>query len=154
LRRPLFSKLLKHAPLSALIRLHLFRFVGIYFFIGYAYGLLPKEFALSGGIGDLVAAIGAIFAARAVERQKPYAYKLVIIWNIIGLLDIVNVLRSAIFATKVSLENGGQALTEIANFPFVWIPAFAPATIVALHVAVFIKLSSLGKKDGSDLSNA
>ena len=129
-----------NVSLQSLIRLHIFRFVGVFFLITYTYGALPKVFALGGGIGDIFAAGTAIFVAKAVEQKKSYARSLTFVWNIIGLLDIINVAVTAVITTKMSIENGTQGVVTIADFPFCWIPAFAPATIVFLHLMIFKKL--------------
>ena len=139
-RTKMYSRFLENVPLESLIRLHIFRFVGVFFLITYYYGALPKYFALSGGIGDIFAAVTAIFVANAVEQKKNYARPLVYIWNIIGLIDIINVAFTAVITTKLSIENGTQGVVTIADFPFCWIPAFAPATIVFLHLMIFKKL--------------
>jgi hypothetical protein len=41
-------------------------------------------------------------------------------------------------ATKAAAT--GQSGGEMTIFPFVWFPAFAPATILFLHYAIFRKL--------------
>jgi hypothetical protein len=43
-------------PLRSLVLLHVTRFVGIYFLILYRRGQLPYEFAVPGGIGDIIVA--------------------------------------------------------------------------------------------------
>ena len=136
----MYRRFLDNTPLESLIRLHIFRLVGVFFLITYFYGALPKYFALSGGIGDIFAATTAIFVANAVEKKKSYARPLVYVWNIVGLLDIINVAIAAVISTKLSIENGTKGVVAIADFPFCWIPAFAPATIVFLHIMIFKKL--------------
>ena len=135
-----YRRFFENVSLQSLIRLHIFRFVGVFFLITYYYGALPKHFALSGGIGDIFAAVTAIFVANAVEKKKSYARFLTYIWNIVGLLDILNVAFMAVVTTKLAIENGSQGVVTIADFPFCWIPAFAPATIVFLHIMIFKKL--------------
>lgn len=144
-RSKIYWTLLENAALESLIRLHIFRFVGVFFILAYLYGALPKTFALVGGIGDIFAAVTAIFVANAVENRKTYAPKLALIWNIIGFWDIVNVVVSAIITTKYALEDGTKGVLEMANFPFCWIAAFAPATIVFLHIGIFKKLKMMKK---------
>ena len=136
----MYGRFLENTPLESIIRLHIFRLVGVFFLITYFYGALPKYFALSGGIGDIFAATTAIFVANAVEKKKSYARPLVYVWNIVGLLDIINVAIAAVISTKLSIENGTKGVVAIADFPFCWIPAFAPATIVFLHIMIFKKL--------------
>jgi hypothetical protein len=139
-RTSTYKTILKNIPLQAIVRLHIFRLIGVFFLITYSYGALPKYFAITGGIGDMFAAVTAIFVAYALDKKKSYALKLTFFWNIIGLLDIINVAISAIVATRLSLTVGSQSITEIASFPFVWIPALAPATIIFLHISIFRKL--------------
>ncbi len=135
-----YKILLKHISLQALVRLHIFRLIGVFFLITYSYGALPNYFAVTGGLGDMLAAITAIFVAYAIDKKKPYALKLTFVWNILALLDIINVAASAIITTYLSLSTGSQSVAEIASFPFVWIPALAPATILFLHISIFRKL--------------
>ena len=71
---------------------------------------------------------------------------LTIAWNIFRLLDIISVLTTAIITTNLSIETGSQGVTEIANFPLCLIPAFAPATIILLHLTMFRTLWSERKQ--------
>jgi hypothetical protein len=144
-RTATYKVILKHISLQALVRLHIFRLVGVFFLITYSYGALPRYFAVTGGLGDMFAAITAIFVAYCIDKKKPFALKLTFVWNIVALLDIINVAASAVIATRLSLTTGSQSVTEIASFPFVWIPALAPATILFLHISIFRKLNLLKK---------
>jgi hypothetical protein len=62
------------------------------------------------------------------------------VWNIVGFWDIVNVVVMAFLTTKWSLDTGSQSLIEMGYFPFSLIAAFAPATIIFLHISIFKKL--------------
>jgi hypothetical protein len=139
-RSKTYELLLENTPLASLIRIHIFRLVGSFFIINYMYGALPKTFALIGGIGDIFAAITAIFVANAVKNRKSYSHKLAFVWNIIGIWDIINVIVSALLTTRSSIVDGTQGLSEMGSFPFSWIAAFAPATIIFLHITIFKKL--------------
>ncbi len=144
-RTTIYKTILKHISLQALVRLHIFRLIGVFFLITYSYGALPKYFAITGGVGDMFAAITAIFVAYALAKKKTYALNLTFVWNIIGLIDIINVAVSAIVTTRLSLTVGSQNVLEIVSFPFVWIPALAPATIIFFHISVFRKIKLLKK---------
>ncbi len=139
-RSRIFNQLLENIKLESLIRLHIFRFVGVYFLLTWFYGALPQGFAFIGGFGDIFAAVTAIFVANTVENQKTYSRKLAFIWNIVGIWDIVNVIISANLYNKWAIETNGQDLLEMGNFPFCWIAAVAPATIIFLHICIFKKL--------------
>jgi hypothetical protein len=53
------------------------------------------------------------------------------------------VVIAGLITTKFSIENGAQGVLEIANFPFCLIPAFAPATILFVHILIFKKLKTI-----------
>ncbi len=136
----IYKRLLNASKLSALIRLHIFRLVGVFFILAWWYGTLPKYFAFTAGFGDIFAAITAIYVANLVDAKHKHYKIAVLVWNIIGLLDILNVIFTAFFLTYKSLHYGGQGVIGMAYFPYSLIPAFAPATIVFLHISIFKKL--------------
>ena len=145
LRAKWFKIIFKHIKLEQLIFIHLFRFVGVFFFLVYFYGALPKEFAFIGGSGDILTAVLVIPVVIALRKGLPFAKLFVWIWNIIGLLDIVSVLTTAIILTRSAIENNDSGIEQFGTFPFSWIPAFAPATIIFLHLLVFKKLREFNK---------
>jgi hypothetical protein len=130
----LSKKILRSITLEALIKLHVFRVVGVFFILLYAYHLLPAKFAFFAGLGDIITALLAIPVAGMVARQQPGWKIAVYAWNIFGIMDIVDLLIVAV------MTGAGGNLREMAIFPFVWFPAFAPATILFLHTAVFRKI--------------
>lgn len=129
--------------LEDLVKVHIFRLIGSTFIILYLYDLLPPVFALFAGIGDLLTAISSIFVAKAIRNKKSYAKKLTYIWNTFGLVDILITSAMAIIFTKISIDNNVPGVEFLAEFPFCFIPAFAPPTIIFLHLLVFRKLKSL-----------
>jgi hypothetical protein len=139
-RTKTFWNILENVKLSDLIRIHIFRLVGLFFIIGWSYGILPKTFAFIGGIGDIFAAVTAIFVAILVDKKAKNYKKITLIWNIIGFWDIVSVINSAVYFTKQAIETNSQGILEMTKFPFCLIPAFAPATIIFLHICIFKKL--------------
>lgn len=139
-RTKIFWKILENVKLSALVRIHIFRLVGVFFIIGWYYDILPKSFAFIGGIGDIFAAVTAFFVAVLIDKKAKYYKKITLIWNIIGFWDIVSVIISAVYITKQAIEGNLQGILEMTKFPFCLIPAFAPATILFLHICIFKKL--------------
>jgi hypothetical protein len=139
-RTKLFWKILENVKLSSLVKIHVFRLVGVFFIVSWYYNILPKSFALIGGIGDIFAAITAIFVANLIEKKSKNYKKITLIWNIIGFWDIVSVITSAIYITKQAIDSNSQGILEMTKFPFCLIPAFAPATIIFLHICIFKKL--------------
>lgn len=139
-RTKTYWEVLAQIPLSSLVRIHTFRFVGLFFIIAWYYGILPKQFAWTAGIGDIFVAVTAIGVARLADQKANLYKKIALIWNIIGFWDIVAVIVTAIYVTRQAMETGGMGLTEMAKFPFCLIPAFAPATIIFLHIGIFKRL--------------
>lgn len=139
-RTKIFWTILENVPLAALVRIHIFRFVGVFFIIAWFYDALPKSFAFIGGFGDIFAATTAIFVAMLIEKKASNYKKITLIWNIIGFWDIVSVIISAIYITQQAIETHTQGVLEMTKFPFCLIPAFAPATIIFLHICIFKKL--------------
>jgi hypothetical protein len=134
-----FKRLLRSVSLESLIAMHIFRFLGVFFIMLYGYHLLPAGFAFSAGTGDIITALLALPVANMVAKKKPGFIKAVYAWNMLGILDIVVLLTIAVI-TAIKSVTGGPGELEMTLFPFVWFPAFAPATILFLHTAIFRKL--------------
>jgi hypothetical protein len=142
----LFKKLLQAITLESLITIHVFRLIGVFFIILYGYHLLTAEFAFSSGIGDIITALLSFPVARMVSKGKSWSIKAVYAWNIFGILDILALLVFAAVDIKKSIIAGGPGVREMTIFPFVWFPAFAPATILFLHTVIFRKLIQMKKQ--------
>ena len=140
----LFKQLLRSVTLESLIALHIFRILGLFFILLYFYHLLPAKFAFSAEMGDIITALLALPVAKMVAKGRPGSIKVAYAWNIFGMLDIINVLTIAVIAARRSAISGvSGGLEEMTIFPFVWFPAFAPATILFLHTVVFRKLQQM-----------
>jgi hypothetical protein len=123
---------LRSIPLARLVAIHLTRFVGVYFLVLYGAGRLPYEFAVPGGIGDVVAACGALYLlARAAAGDAPRA--LLVAWNAFGLLDILFVVATA---GRMALARPGS-MTELFGLPLALLPTFVVPLIIFSHVVIF-----------------
>lgn len=147
-----FKELFERITLSKLIYIHVFRFVGVFFFLVYAYDALPAQFAFIGGGGDILTAVLAFPVIYALKKKQKFARTFVWIWNVIGLLDIISVISTAIILTQSAIENGDAGVQQFGTFPFSWIPAFAPATIVFLHILIFRKLLARKNESKEEIS--
>ena len=128
--------------LEDLVGIHIFRLIGSIFLILLFHELLPPVFALLAGIGDIITALTSILVANAIKNKKTYARRLTYIWNTFGLIDILATAILAIVFTKISIDTGSLGVDILAEFPFCFVPAFAPPTIIFLHLLVYRKLSS------------
>ena len=120
----------------ALVQLHLTRFVGFYFLFLYREGELPHGFAVTGGVGDIVV---ATFAAVLlfVPFAEPRLHRLLNMWNVIGLIDLVFVLFTA---ARLNLADPSQ-LRALTYLPLSLLPTFLVPLLLATHVILFLRLN-------------
>lgn len=135
-----FKTILKNLSLSDLVQIHLFRLIGSFFLILGFFQVLPSSIAIIAGIGDITTALTSIFVAKSLREKKSYAKKLTFAWNTFGFLDIIATSVTAFILTKISIETDAMGVDALGAFPFCFIPAFAPATILFLHISIYRKL--------------
>ena len=123
-----------------LIAIHLSRFVGFYFLWLYGHALLPREFAVPAGWGDIAVAAAAIPVLSAASRNTPASRRTIALWNIAGLLDIVFVMANAFRMVPA------DPLLEAAftSLPLALLPTFLVPLIIVTHVLIFVWLSRQG----------
>ncbi len=121
--------------LRVLVGLHLTRFVGIYFLYLYRLGALPYEFAVRGGLGDIVVALGALLLCVLPIGAGKFRRTLTI-WNVIGSIDILLVVSTA---AKLGLQ-GHPQMRLLMILPLSLLPTFLVPLIIATHVVIFLRL--------------
>lgn len=122
--------------LRTLVFFHLCRFVGIYFLVLYDRGVLPYQFAVPGGVGDIIVAttaLGIVF----VPLTEGALHRAVRIWNVVGFVDIALVV---ITAARLNLENPLQ-MRAFAYLPLSLLPTFLVPLIISTHIVIFDRLS-------------
>lgn len=139
---PITKQIFEKSTISDLISLHIFRLIGSTFIILALYDSLPKTFAFIAGFGDVITAITSVFVVNAIKKHKSNAKNLILVWNTFGLIDIIITAVLANVLTKISMDTGVMGVDTLAKFPFSLIPAFAPPTIIFLHVLIYRKLKN------------
>lgn len=129
---PWLAKLTVPVAFSVLILPHAFRHIGMSFMVpNLNNGGMPEAFANSASYGDLIAAILAVFALFALRWRTAIALPLIWVFNIVGLLDLVNALRQE---------------EAIDYFGATWfIPTFIVPLLLVTHVMIFARLVSAMK---------
>jgi hypothetical protein len=117
------------------IAVHLSRFIGIYFLMLYARGLLPFDFAVLGGWGDIAVAVTAL-AFIVVTRDPAVHRGLLWLWNTFGFFDIVFVVLTA--ARMAAADPPSMGLLRV--LPLSLLPTFFVPLIIASHVLIFWRL--------------
>ena len=120
--------------LRILILPHLARFVGIYFLVLYSRGLLPRQFALPAGWGDIIVALGAVALLSAPSALKNK--RVLLAWNTIGLLDILFVVATA--ASIVIPQR--DSLAVMTHLPLSLLPTMIVPLIIFTHIIIFGRL--------------
>lgn len=122
--------------LRGLVLLHVTRFVGCYFLLLYQRGELPYAFAVPGGIGDILVALGALGVAFYPLSEATRA-RAIYIWNVVGFIDILLVVLSA---ARIGLSSPHE-LAALTRLPLSLLPTFLVPLIIASHLAIFARLA-------------
>jgi hypothetical protein len=124
-----------------LVLFHLTRlFAGAYFLVLCQRGQLPCGFARPAGWGDIIVAVLTLAVLGAIRTQS--AKKLLLIWNTLGLIDIVFVVSSA---RRFGL-NDWQSMHALRELPLSLLPTFLVPLIIASHILIFVRLMRTGTK--------
>ncbi len=130
-------------PLPALVAAHGARVLGVSFLVLYAAHRLPAPFAPLAGWGDIIVGLAAPLVAWAVARNGVRARTLLLAWNAIGLADLA--LAIALGATSspgpIQIFTGPPDSALMTTLPWILIPCFLVPSYLALHVAIFYRLS-------------
>jgi len=121
--------------LRALVFFHVTRFVGFYFIYLYRRGELPRDFAVPGGIGDIVVAALAVPIV-LVPLDADRRARAILLWNVLGLVDILLVVATAI---RLNLAAPAQ-MRALTHLPLSLLPTFLVPLIIAIHVVIFVRL--------------
>ena len=123
-------------PVSWLVGIQVFRFMGIGFLSFYSVGLIPGEFALPTGWGDVFIGVTAIPVALFLWAKQPFAKQLAIWWNYLGIADLCLAITLGIitFPRPFQMLSTTPDNELIALFPLVMVPLFAVPLSLLLHL--------------------
>jgi hypothetical protein len=94
---PKYRQLVFSVPVEQVILLHGFRVIlGLGLLALYWLGFLAPAFGLEAGIGDIIIGVTAIPVALLLRHGAKYAVAIATVWNILGMLDLINALRLGI----------------------------------------------------------
>jgi hypothetical protein len=124
-----------------LVALHLSRFVGFYFLALYARGELSQAFAVTAGWGDNIVASLALLLLLLGPPTVKSRWPLYLIWNVIGLADILFVVASA---ARLGMTDP-QSIRALLKLPLCLLLTFLVPLIIASHVVLFARLARIRK---------
>src|SRR5438128_3194603 len=114
---------------------------GLGFLALYLYGILPGEFALPAGLGDIAIGVTAPWIVIALIRRPGFATcPLFVMWNVLGILDlIVAVGTGAMSSGFLPGFSGAVTTLPMSKLPLVLIPAYFVPIFVMLHLTALFQ---------------
>lgn len=135
-----FRSFIDRLDQRVLIAFHLTRFVGFYFLCLASRGELPARFANAAGWGDAIVAIGALLL---LLRSTP---KLVFLWNVAGLADILFVVIRA----AMQLLTDRESMDPFTTLPLAFLPTLIVPVIIFSHIILFVRLLRPSRARGAE----
>jgi len=123
-------------PLHWMIGFQLYRALGVVFLVEWMLGALPGTFALPAGIGDVAIGLAAPFVAARLKRGESNARDIAILWNVLGLADLVVAVATGVLSSPgplhvLALDSTSRVLTML---PLVLVPTVAVPFSILLHL--------------------
>lgn len=103
----------------------------------YERGIMPVQMSYSGRNFDILTGLTALVVAALLKRGW-VGNKIVLLWNVLGLMLLVNVVTIALLSTPRFRYFGDTALNVFVTYPpFVWLPAVMVVAALAGHLLIF-----------------
>ncbi len=122
--------------IRVLLLFHLTRLVGIYFLILYSSGVLPYDFAVPGGWGDILVATAALVVVIFSPLIGFVGWMIYLIWNLLGFIDILFVVQTA---GRLAMADP-DSMVALTKLPLSLLPTFIVPIIIYSHIVIFIRL--------------
>jgi hypothetical protein len=113
--------------------LQAYRLIGIVFVVLASRSALPPVFALPAGWGDFFIGMTAPLVALAWSSGTSFGKAVFVLWNILGILDLVTVVSLGILAPFIQPEF--VPTVSLLVFPLSLYPTFLLPLSVILHLA-------------------
>lgn len=135
-RSPAVRSVFAAIPIHWLHAVQILRVMGYGFLTAAALRLLPAEFAIPTGIGDVIIGLTAPVFAYLSTKKTDFAQKASITWNYLGIADLIIAISLGIvtFPRPFQLLPTEVVTTNIALFPFVIVPLFAVPVSIMIHL--------------------
>lgn len=124
----------KNKIISALMSLHSIRIIGISFLFGVSQGILSPVFGYTAGIGDILIGITAIPIAYYFKLAYRLATNVSIIWNLLGIIDLVAAIHLGITSSDAQLLSAGGHHPTMTTMPWVLIPTVGVPILLTIHM--------------------
>jgi hypothetical protein len=146
---PAFRKFVTGADLRLLTMIQAWRWAGFGFISLYVYGVLPGRFAWLAGLGDMAIGFTAPWIALALIRRPSFAgSRLFVIWNLLGILDLVTAVgNAALIQSSATGAVGEVTAAPMALLPLLLIPGYLVPLFIMLHLSSLIQARRLARTE-------
>jgi hypothetical protein len=105
---------------------------------------LPPVFGLPAGFGDLFIGLTAFLAAAAWSSGTRLGKTIFVLWNVLGLLDLLNAVSTGVLASFTI--TGPITMAPMQLYPLVLIPAFGVPLAFILHIVGLARFWRLSRQ--------
>jgi uncharacterized membrane protein len=153
LRSAEFRQFVLAADLRILTLAQTWRVGGVVFLILHRQGVLPGVFAIPAGWGDIAIGATAPFVAWAISSRKNFPKHIFVLWNVLGILDLVMAVSLGILASASPLGIlAGQLTTEVmGKFPLSLIPTFFVPLLIIFHLIALGRVHQSTRRSSESL---
>lgn len=130
------QKIAAGIPVPWLIGIQTYRVAGVGFLMLYKQNLLPAVFAFSAGYGDILVGVTAPIVAVLYYLKKSYSRQLAVVWNYVGVADLVVAITVGIlaFPSPIRFLPTAVSTEQMALFPLAVVPLFVVPLALVLHL--------------------
>ena len=104
--------------------------------------VIPQHMTFSGLNFDVLTGLTALPVGWLLRKRTVTTLRIAGAWNVLGLLLVLNILVISILSTPSPFRvfMADPANTFIADFPFVWLPAFVVPLALLFHLWTFVRI--------------
>ncbi len=153
LRSAEFRQFVLAADLRILTLAQTWRVGGVVFLILHRQGVLPGVFALPAGWGDIAIGATAPLVAWAISSRNNFPKRIFILWNVLGILDLVMAVSLGVLASASPLGIlAGEITTQVmGKFPLSLIPTFFVPLLIIFHLIALGRVRQLTRRSSESL---
>lgn len=131
------TQLLQTVPSHWLVFMQSFRIVvELLLLFAFMSGKLPVQMTFEGRNFDVLTGVLALPVGYLIARKKNYSSKLIIAFNIIGIVLLLNILVIAVLSMPTSIRYfmNEPSNTLVAQFPFILLPGVLVPIAYTMHI--------------------
>jgi hypothetical protein len=129
------------ADLPLLTAVQAWRFAGFGFLALFVHGVLPGVFAWPAGLGDMAIGLTAPWLALTLARRPAFvASRVFVLWNILGILDLIDAVGIAAVNEILATGAAGEVtVAPMAQLPLLMVPAYLVPLFLIWHLTALFQ---------------